>query len=605
MQYLTPKDLKKMMLLSYERIEKEKEEINKINVFPVPDQDTGNNIAKTLLGIKEAIEQKEFESLNELSEKILDGALTAAQGNAGVIYTGFLAGFLGGFNKNTINLEKLAEAFKSGAERAKSSIQNPKEGTILDVINAAASTFTKEKTKETNIIEVFKKATKNASQALLETREKMEIFKKANVVDAGGLAFLIILESYLEALEGKKKTKEKEEKEKASKKIKRFIQIISNRYEVVCLLKNPKFPEKEIRKKLIKLGNYLDIVQIKEKMKIHIHTDYPDEVKEVMRSLGKIQHLRTEDMANEVVGEESLRTVSIGLVIDNTSMLLPKIIERYQIEKVSSKYNRLEEKNFSEENIYQKLKKDKKLKPNSVPVSQSLKQEEFLTSFKRQLERFDKVLCITSSSKILDSYEIALKTKAAFSDSQKITILDSLNIAAGQDLLILRAIELIQEQREMNEIIEELKKTIPNIHLYLSIENPFWTTKSLGFYTKNKIKKIIKPQINWVKKVKRIKVHPIIELRDGTPKKGGVVFAKNAQEALFKKLVKATKKDIKRGKKIRIIIGHVDNIESAKDLKQKIKKVISVDIPFIGLIPPVLCNITGPGSLVIAWTSVE
>ncbi|GAI42617.1 unnamed protein product, partial [marine sediment metagenome] len=144
MEYLTQEELKKMLLLSYQKIEEHKEEINKINVFPVPDQDTGSNMAKTLLGVKEAIENRNFKDLDEISEATLDGALTAAQGNAGVIYVGFLAGFLPLLNKNPVNAKKLALAFEKGAERARQSIQNPVEGTILDVIDATYQTFKKE-----------------------------------------------------------------------------------------------------------------------------------------------------------------------------------------------------------------------------------------------------------------------------------------------------------------------------------------------------------------------------------------------------------------------------------------------------------------------------
>ena len=190
-----------MMLLSHKRIEENKEQINKINVFPVPDQDTGSNMAKTLLGIKTAIEGKEFKDLSEISEAALDGALTSAQGNAGVIYVGFLASFLPLLDKNPVDAKKLAIAFEKGAERARLSIQNPKEGTILDVIDAAGDVFKKEVEKETDIVNILKKATEKAKEALLATREKMEVFRRANVVDAGGLGFLMILESYLEALE--------------------------------------------------------------------------------------------------------------------------------------------------------------------------------------------------------------------------------------------------------------------------------------------------------------------------------------------------------------------------------------------------------------------
>src|SRR4030042_2899693 len=117
MQHLTQEELKKMMLLSYQKIEKNKEQINKINVFPVPDQDTGSNMAKTLLGIKEAIEKKEFKDLNDLSEAALEGALSAAQGNAGVIYVGFLAGFLPSLDKNPVDAKKLTIALEEGRKR--------------------------------------------------------------------------------------------------------------------------------------------------------------------------------------------------------------------------------------------------------------------------------------------------------------------------------------------------------------------------------------------------------------------------------------------------------------------------------------------------------
>jgi len=233
MEYITQNELKRMFLLSYERIEEKKEEINKINVFPVPDQDTGTNLAKTLEGIKKEIEGKEFKDLEEISKVALDGALISAQGNAGVIYTGFLAGFLPKLNKNPVDAKKLAEAFEEGRKRAWKSMANPKGGTILDVIDAAAETFKKEAEKEKDIVKIFEKVIEKAKEALLATREKMEIFKKANVVDAGGLGFLMILESYLDAL--KPEGKKEEKKERPSEEIRRFVQVLTNRFEVVAL----------------------------------------------------------------------------------------------------------------------------------------------------------------------------------------------------------------------------------------------------------------------------------------------------------------------------------------------------------------------------------
>jgi len=595
MEFLTQEELKKMMLLSYQKIEANKEQINKINVFPVPDQDTGSNMAKTLLGIKEAIEGKEFEDLSEISEAALDGALTSAQGNAGVIYVGFLASFLPLLDKNPVDAKKLAIAFEKGAERARKSIQNPKEGTILDVIDATAETFKKEAVRETNIISIFKLATEKAREALLATREKMEIFRKANVVDAGGLGFLIIMESYLEALEGEKKEEKREEK--PSEKVRRFVQVLANRYEIVSLIENPKLNENIVRDKLKKLGNSIDIVQIGNKMKIHIHTDYPEEARDVMRETGSILELRTEDMAKEVAGEPSVRKVSIGIVTEGNITLLPqKILERYQIETVDAIVDWPAGENLPGENIFQKMREADKRGIKEFPKTSQAIPKSYLDAFKKQLQKFEKVLCITITSKISGCYNSACQAKEMLPEEERerVYILDTLTAVASQALLVLRAIELIQEQREIDEVIEEIKKLIPQIHLYVIFEDPKWIEAG---------GRVTKSQANWIRRMKKLRLHPIIELKNGILGKGGIVMAKDSVEALFKKIKKESQKARKKGKKIRVLIQQADNPEGAEKLRQSLKE-IKAEVPFISLASPVMAAHTGPGTLIVGWTPI-
>jgi len=128
--------------------------------------------------------------MEEFGNTVLDAVLTAAQGNTGIIYAGFLAGFIPTLgNLDNIDAQILSSAFQKGYERAKSAIQNPKEGTILDVIKAFADTFQNEAQREKDILKIFSQAFKAANKALLETPEKMELLKRAGVVDAGGLGF--------------------------------------------------------------------------------------------------------------------------------------------------------------------------------------------------------------------------------------------------------------------------------------------------------------------------------------------------------------------------------------------------------------------------------
>ncbi|PIS39619.1 MAG: hypothetical protein COT33_00995, partial [Candidatus Nealsonbacteria bacterium CG08_land_8_20_14_0_20_38_20] len=477
MEYLTQNELKRIMLLSCEKIEENREQINKINVFPVPDQDTGDNLVKTLEGIKENIEGKEFKNLTEISETALDGALTAAQGNAGVIYTGFLAGFLPLLNKNPVDAKKLAIAFEKGAEKARKSIQDPKEGTILDVIDAASQTIKEKAQVETNIVDIFKAVVEKANKALVATQEKMEILKRAKVVDAGGLGFLLILESYLEVLKKEEKpslAELREEKEKPSERIKRFIQILSNRYEIVALIENPKINEETIREKLRKLGNCLDIVQVGNKMKIHIHTDEPEEAKDEISEIGEILKLKTEDMARRIDGPS--KKVSIGVVTDEVADLTQKIVERYQIKVVPYKIDWPEGRNLPGGNIYQKMREAEKRDIKNLPKTSQASPKEFLEVFKKQLGKFDKILCIPVSSKLSGGYNSAIQAREMLPEKEKerVYILDSLLASASQALLVLRAIELIQEQRKIYNIILKLKRAIPHIYLYGFFADPKW-----------------------------------------------------------------------------------------------------------------------------------
>ena len=595
MKQLSHQNLKEMFLKSYERIEEKKEEINKINVFPVPDQDTGTNLARTLEGIKKAIEDKEFKDLQEISETILEEALISAQGNAGVIYTGFLSGFLPKLNKNPVDAEKLAEAFEEGRKKAWKSMINPKRGTILDVIDVTAKVFKKEAEKERDIVEIFKKVIEKAKDAVLATREKMEVLRKANVVDAGALGFLIILESYLEALQPQF-TKAKGEKEIPSEKVKRFIQVLRNRYEVVALILNPKNGEKA-REKLEKLGNCLDIVEVGNKMKIHIHTDYPDEVRDVMRKIGKIKNLRIQDMAKEVAGEPSLRKVSIGIVTDDVASLSQKIVERYQIEIVNVIFEWKDLEKIEGKNIYQKIKRAYEIGIETRPKTSQPPPKAYFEAFKKQLQKFEKVLCFTLSSKLSGCFNSATQGREMLTEKEKkkVFIFDTQNAAGGQSLFILRAIEMIQEKREIEEIIEKLKILIPKTKLYIILADPKGV-ELLG--------RITKSQANWIRRLKKLGIHPLIEIKKGVLKKGGMIFAKDEAEAIFKKIEKESKKEKKLEKKIRVIINHADNLEGAKKLKNLLKK-IEAEVSFISEGSPVVCAVPGPGTLISAWQPIE
>jgi DegV family protein with EDD domain len=288
---------------------------------------------------------------------------------------------------------------------------------------------------------------------------------------------------------------------------------------------------------------------------------------------------------------------SIGIVTEGNIALLPqKVLERYQIETVDAIVDWSEGENLSGENIFQKMREADKRGIKTFPKTSQATPKSYFDAFKKQLQRFEKVLCISLSSKLSGCYNSACQAKEMLPEDEKerIYILDTFQAATSQALLVLKAIELIQEQREINEVIDEIKKLIFQTHLYIIFEDPKWIEAG---------GRVTKSQANWIRRMKKINLHPIMQIKDGIVTKAGIIFAKDMAEALFKKISKESQKARKEGKRIRVIIQHADNPEGAEKLRQLLKE-IKAEIPFISLASPIIAAHTGPGTLITGWMPI-
>ncbi|MDO8424449.1 MAG: DegV family protein, partial [bacterium] len=500
-------------------------------------------------------------------------------------------------SQSPISAKSVALAFAKGKERAKESIQNPKEGTILDVIDGASSAFQEGAEKEKDILTILKSAIERAKVSLLQTREKLEVLKKANVVDAGGLGFLMILESYSEAL-GSPSVKMEGGTDKPSEEIKQVIKIIPQRYELISLLENPGVSIPNLKEKLKSLGDSLDIVQVKNRMKIHFHTDFPGEVKKILEDSGRILEFKTGNLAEPTVDRETGSPASIGIVTEDLASLLPKIIERYQIELAPAILDWPDLKNIPGENIYQKMREIEKRGIKTFPKTSQATPKSFLDAFKKQLARFEKVLCLTVTAKISGCYNSAVQARSMLGPGEKerIFILDSTTVAAGQAVLILKAIELIQEGKGIKEVLEKLNSLIPQVYTYLAFEDPKWV-ESIG--------RITKSQASWIRRMKKIRLHPLMRFKEGLIVKSGIVWAKDTPEALFKKIADDSKRARNNNKKIRLVINQADNPQGAERLKELLKQKLEAEVSFVSEGPAIICAGLGPGSILAAWVPIE
>jgi DegV family protein with EDD domain len=287
-----------------------------------------------------------------------------------------------------------------------------------------------------------------------------------------------------------------------------------------------------------------------------------------------------------------IQKTSIGIVTEDASDLPEKILEEYQIEIAPAILDWPEGENLPGDNIYQRMREADKKGIQTFPKTSQPAPKSYLVAYQSQLQRFSKVLSLTISSKLSGCYNSAKLAKTIIKESQRVFILDSLNISAGQALLTLQALEFIQEQREIDEIIQELKNLIPKVHLYIFFEDPKWIESS-GRVTKN--------QANWIRRMKKNNLLPLIELKDGLFTKGGTVLTRDISEALFKKIAKESKGAGRENKKIRAVINYTDNLKAAEKLRGMLKEKINAEVPFINLATPAIGARLGPGSLVVGW----
>ena len=290
---------------------------------------------------------------------------------------------------------------------------------------------------------------------------------------------------------------------------------------------------------------------------------------------------------------------SVGLVVDERADLPKEIIEKNQIATVPIKMDWPDIENLPGENTFQKMREAEKRGIKGFGKTSQPSPKDFLDSFKKQLEKFDKILCLALTSKLSGTYNSAIQAKDLLEPEQKerIFVVDTLNITCGEALLVLKAIDLINEGEDVEEIIKELEKLIPRVRLYGMLEEIKWLEAS---------GRISHTLANWVRRMQKIGFRPIIGIKKGVIKAIGIkAGAKDIPTALFHQFEAKTKQFRNRGKKIRVAITHGDNFEGAQRLKELIEKNLkNTEVVFINLIDNVLGVLVGPDTLILAWCEI-
>jgi DegV family protein with EDD domain len=283
----------------------------------------------------------------------------------------------------------------------------------------------------------------------------------------------------------------------------------------------------------------------------------------------------------------------ISLIIGETSSLPKEIVEKYRMVVVPYIVNWPDGEKIPGENIFQKMRRAEEMGIKSFPKTSQPPPGVFKKIFEEELKRAEKLLVLTLSSKLSGGYNSALQAREMVSEKERIFVLDTLNVTIGEGLIDLYVAKMIEKGKDGKEILKEFPEIVKNTHLFGMVENPKWLERG---------GRISHSFAVLLEKMQKIGMRPLIGIKNGKVKPVALKMrAKDVPEALFRELKKEIEK-FKEKNEVKVAIGHADNLEGVKKLKQLIEENLkNVEILFLGLIDPIIGVHVGPGTLAIAW----
>jgi DegV family protein with EDD domain len=458
MTKINGKDLFHMFAYGTSYVVKQRRLLNDINVFPVPDGDTGNNLVHTMQTISR--ESKVSDSFHETLDSISNSALIGARGNSGVIFAQFVNGLRSASNgQSSVSLDEFTKMALDSVDHTYASLSNPVEGTMITVIKSWANTMFHNLPKITNVKEFFHAAFQNAKAALEQTKEQLKVLKQNNVVDSGAMGFVLFLEGINSYFDGEiLEVVESEEIELED--VHEFEGEINYRYCTEGLVDYQNAKEADVKNALNDLGDSLITAFGTKMFRVHIHTNNPELVFDRLSSFGTITSQKIDDMMMDVnlkntkqktvIVTDSIADINPDILLDNNIVVIPLNINLDQI-------TYLDKLSMNNEVLFEKIESALEYPTTSTP---SIKYINDL--FSRLLLRFDEIIVLTVSGALSATHRVIKdETEKLVKKGKNITVIDTKTNSVAEGLLVEKAAKLLKEGKtasEIKTIIDESKQ---------------------------------------------------------------------------------------------------------------------------------------------------
>ncbi|HWH03053.1 MAG TPA: DegV family protein [Gemmatimonadales bacterium] len=579
--YVDGPRLSRSLLAAADWVAAGRDELNRMNVFPVPDGDTGTNMWLTLREVAQALRILGDAPLPQVTETMAQASIRGARGNSGMMLSQFLLGLRDGLgDRRTASARDLARAIRMGFERLNGALDDPVEGTILTVARDAADEA--DAAADERDLKVFmRRLVTRAERSLQGTPELLQALKAAGVVDAGAKGFVRLLDGVKRLIEEGGQAQGAVDRDLVNAAA--TTEVASDRDYRFCtevMVRGASLPKPEqVRAALRELGGSIVVLESGDLLKAHVHTDTPDRVFELGRGWGTLEYTKAEDMRAQHQALVNKRPVAF--VADTACDLPDSAVFEKQIGLVPLQVvvgdrvyrDRLE---LSAPEFFTRLRSGQ-----DATTSQPTRQA-FAEVYKDALRVAEKIVVVTVSKPLSGTYanaEAAAKEVAA----DRISLVDSRSASLGEGMLVLRGLELAAQGVPPEEIAVELGRV---------------RTQSSGFFVVDKLDRLIRSGrvsrlAGWLGT--RLNLKPILTL---TPE--GVVDsagrARGREAAKTRVLTLLDRALAAKPKSLRLGVVHAGIHQFAESLRQELVRRYAPKEALISPITPVLAAHTGIGT---------
>ncbi len=590
--YIDGERFRRALIAGGKRLAEYADQLNTMNVFPVADSDTGTNMAGTFASVIDRVVRVKERSLSATTQAAADAALMGARGNSGAILAQFFYGVADQVKDDiTITSQRFADAVNRAVRYAYDAITNPQEGTILTVIKSWGESFKEANQRSQDLMHAFGESLNSAKRALEETRTTLPALRKAGVVDAGALGFVHVIEGIYLFMTGGS-IRDVENADLATDIVEEPALTeqdgeLTYRYCTECLIEGTDLPVAEFRETLGAMGDSLIVAGSPAKVRVHVHTDTPEEVFTYLGGFGTVTEPKADDMKKQFHTAHAAHG-EVALVVDSACDIPEEYMEKpylmvAPLRLTFGNESYVDKLGLSPQHFYQLLRDH----AEQLPKTSQPSGYEFRKQYRALLPHYKKVVTVSLSGALSGTIDAA---RAGIPDgaAESIDIIDSRAVSVATGLIVRRLCEAIEAGASAEEIARLGRSLADRTRLVVAVPTMDFLIK--GGRLNAKAGRIIGA----------LGLVALIRLNEkGEAKPFGAAL--NMKRGV-KRIIRSALRALPGDRPVDFAVAHVNSADTAEDIRRRLEeRLLLRHEPFVLDAAPVLATHTGFGTVAIAY----